>query len=125
MASEWFWLHKSKHAEDEPGKDDDIYTIGTVASVLQLMHVNDGTVKGARRRRGEGAESKNCILTADYYTLPTASTYERQRTTEEKDTEILVRSLLSQFDQYVQLSKKDIAGSDELRSPVSMSPADL
>ena len=35
---------QKKHAEDSPGKED-IYTIGTVASVLQLMHVNDGTVK--------------------------------------------------------------------------------
>src|SRR5688500_5996774 len=32
------------HSEDDPRKDD-LYTIGTVASVLQLMHVNDGTVK--------------------------------------------------------------------------------
>ena len=35
---------QKNHPEDDP-RIDDLYTIGTVATVLQLMHVNDGTVK--------------------------------------------------------------------------------
>jgi len=90
------------HTEDDPRKDD-LYTIGTVATVLQLMHVNDGTVKVLV----EGVERVNVrqyLFDGDYYMadiVPMSS-----HVVEEKDTDILVRSLLSQFDQYVQLSKK-------------------
>ena len=35
---------QKQHSEDDPRKDD-VFMIGTVATVLQLMHVNDGTVK--------------------------------------------------------------------------------
>src|SRR3990167_5057598 len=35
---------QKQHSEDDPGPED-LYIIGTVATVLQLMHVNDGTVK--------------------------------------------------------------------------------
>lgn len=93
---------QKKHAEDDPGKED-IYNIGTVASVLQLMHVNDGTVKvlveGVDR-----VKIKQLHFNEDFYTAEVSSM--SGSVMEEKDTEILVRSLLSQFDQYVQLSKK-------------------
>jgi len=90
------------HSEDDPRKED-LYTIGTVATILQLMHVNDGTVKVLV----EGVERVNVRqyhYDGDFYRadiVPMGS-----HVIEEKDTEILVRSLLSQFDQYVQLSKK-------------------
>lgn len=93
---------QKKHAEDDPGKED-IYTIGTVASVLQLMHVNDGTVK-VLVEGIERVKIKQLNFNEDYYTAEMSSM--SGSVMEEKDTDILVRSLLSQFDQYVQLSKK-------------------
>jgi len=90
------------HSEDDPRKDD-LYTIGTVATVLQLMHVNDGTVKVLV----EGVERVNIRqyhFDGEYYMADIAPM--GSHVVEEKDTDILVRSLLSQFDQYVQLSKK-------------------
>ena len=93
---------QKQHSEDDPGKDD-VFTIGTVASVLQLMHVNDGTVKvlveGVERVQIKKLHGDEDYTRAEVYSLSGS-------TVEEKDTEILVRSLLSQFDQYVQLSKK-------------------
>jgi ATP-dependent Lon protease len=93
---------QKNHSEDDPRKDD-LYTIGTVATVLQLMHVNDGTVKvlveGVERVHIKQFHFETEFFTADI--APMGS-----HVVEEKDTEILVRSLLSQFDQYVQLSKK-------------------
>jgi ATP-dependent Lon protease len=90
------------HSEDDPRKDD-LYTIGTVATVLQLMHVNDGTVKvlveGVERVHIKQFHFDDEYFKADIMTMGS-------HLTEDKDTEILVRSLLSQFDQYVQLSKK-------------------
>jgi len=93
---------QKQHSDDEPGKDD-VFTIGTVASVLQLMHVNDGTVK-VLVEGVERVQIRKLHIDGGYYTADTSSM--NGSTTEEKDTEILVRSLLSQFDQYVQLSKK-------------------
>ncbi len=93
---------QKKHAEDDPGKED-IYTIGTVASVLQLMHVNDGTVK-VLVEGVERVKIKKLHFNEDFYTAEVSSM--SGSVMEEKDTDILVRSLLSQFDQYVQLSKK-------------------
>lgn len=93
---------QKQHSDDEPGKDD-VFTIGTVASVLQLMHVNDGTVK-VLVEGVERVQIKSLLTDDNFYKAETASL--SGSTIEEKDTEILVRSLLSQFDQYVQLSKK-------------------
>ena len=93
---------QKKHAEDNPSEKD-IYDIGTVASVLQLMHVNDGTVK-VLVEGVERVKIKKLHFNEDYYLADCSSM--SGSVAEEKDTEILVRSLLSQFDQYVQLSKK-------------------
>ena len=93
---------QKQHAEDDP-REGDIYDIGTVASVLQLMHVSDGTVKVLV----EGVERvsiRQLHFGDDFYKAEVAPM--SSHVVEEKDTEILLRSLLSQFDQYVQLSKK-------------------
>jgi ATP-dependent Lon protease len=93
---------QKQHSEDEPGSED-VFTIGTVASILQLMHVNDGTVK-VLVEGVERVQIRKLLTDDDYYKAETARL--SGSTIEEKDTDILVRSLLSQFDQYVQLSKK-------------------
>ena len=93
---------QKQHLDDDPGPED-LYTIGTIATVLQLMHVNDGTVKvlveGVERVNIRELHFDQEYCKADV--VPLSS-----HTAEEKDTDILIRSLLSQFDQYVQLSKK-------------------
>ncbi|HTR00911.1 MAG TPA: endopeptidase La [Candidatus Acidoferrum sp.] len=93
---------QKQHTDDDPRKDD-IYTIGTIATVLQLMHVNDGTVKvlveGLERVHIRSFHFEEEFYKADIVTMSSHAA-------EEKDVDILVRSLLSQFDQYVQLSKK-------------------
>lgn len=93
---------QKKHTEDSPGKDD-IYTIGTIASVLQLMNVNDGTVK-VLVEGVERVKIKELHFNKDYYTAEVSSI--NGSVMEEKSTDIMVRSLLYKFDQYVQLSKK-------------------
>jgi ATP-dependent Lon protease len=93
---------QKEHSKDDPGKDD-VFTIGTVASVLQLMHVNDGTVK-VLVEGVERVQIKKLHRDGDYTVAEIVSLI--GSTSEEKDTEILLRSLSSQFDQYVQLSKK-------------------
>lgn len=89
-------------SEDEPGVDD-LFTIGTVATILQLIRLPDGTVKvlveGLDR-----AKIKEVIFEADHFRAETLVLTPEE--VPEKESGLLIRSLLSQFDQYVQLSKK-------------------
>jgi ATP-dependent Lon protease len=89
-------------SEDEPGIDD-LFTIGTVATILQLIRLPDGTVKvlveGIDR-----AKIKNVVFEEDHFKAET--TLLASEEIPEKESSLLIRSLLSQFDQYVQLSKK-------------------
>jgi ATP-dependent Lon protease len=87
---------------DDP-KADDLYRIGTVASILQLLKLPDGTVKvlveGVDRARIEAMHTGE-HYTSDVATEPDADTYD------EKELDVLARSVISQFEQYVKLNKK-------------------
>ena len=89
-------------SEDEPGIDD-LFQIGTVATILQLIRLPDGTVKvlveGLDRAR-----IRNVVFDADHFKAETNVLGSDE--IPEKESALLIRSLLSQFDQYVQLSKK-------------------
>ncbi|PCJ28430.1 MAG: endopeptidase La [SAR86 cluster bacterium] len=96
-------LVAQKNASDDEPAAADLYQIGTVATILQLIRLPDGTVKvlveGLDR-----AQVKNVSFESDHFRAET-----KILTPEgipEKESAPLIRSLLSQFDQYVQLSKK-------------------
>ncbi len=103
-------------AKDEPGPDD-LYHIGSVANILQMLKLPDGTVKVLV----EGAARARLLEVLDYRTHFTARaevvTPQSQPDTE---TEAMRRAIMSQFDQYVKLNKKippeiltSLAGIDE------------
>jgi ATP-dependent Lon protease len=89
-------------SEDEPGIDD-LFQIGTVATILQLIRLPDGTVKVLVEGL-ERARIKNVVFDADHFKAETNVLSSEE--IPEKESALLIRSLLSQFDQYVQLSKK-------------------
>ncbi len=96
-------LVAQKNPKDDDPSTRDIFEIGTVASILQLIRLPDGTVKvlveGVSRARIKSVE-----LEADYF-----QAHIIQLTPDElgeKQNASLSRSLLAQFEQYVQLSKK-------------------
>jgi ATP-dependent Lon protease len=90
-------------AQDDPGVDD-LYRVGTVATVLQLLKLPDGTVKvlveGGKRASIVGFRSTDPFFEA--FTGP----LEETRGQEPRETEALARSVVSQFEQYVKLNKK-------------------
>lgn len=111
-------LVAQKSAEvDDPGVGD-IYSMGTLSNVLQLLKLPDGTVKvlveGSQRASIEHfTETEDCFLANITLLTATASNIGRE-------TEVLMRSLLNIFDQYVKLNKKipsevltSLAGIDE------------
>jgi len=93
---------QTKADVDDPGKDD-VYEIGTVATILQLLKLPDGTVKvlveGGQRARLLGIEVDDCF-SAEAEDLVEEETYD------EKEMDVLSRSVVSRFEQYVKLNKK-------------------
>ncbi len=89
-------------ALDDP-QEEDIYRIGTLASILQLLKLPDGTVKvlveGTAR-----ANVLHFIGAQDYFAAQVAIL--NAAPLEEREVEVLSRSLLGQFDQYVKLNNK-------------------
>ncbi|MBU2865265.1 endopeptidase La [Reinekea forsetii] len=96
-------LVAQKNAKDDDPLNADLYEIGTLATVLQLLRLPDGTVKvlveGQQRVSIDKIEDNGEYLLAQADSLETNALSDREQ-------ESLVRILLSQFDKYVQLSKK-------------------
>ena len=87
---------------DDPGYDD-LYTVGAVATILQLLKLPDGTVK-VLVEGGQRARVTNFNAEAGYYAAE-AVTLE-QPVADDRETEVLMRTLSSLFEQYVKLNKK-------------------
>ena len=87
---------------DEPTKDD-IFDIGTVASILQLLKLPDGTVK-VLVEGGQRAKIKKYTQEEEFFAA-TAEYLESQELSE-KEEEVLVRSAIGQFEGYIKLNKK-------------------
>lgn len=88
--------------QDDPGADD-LFQIGTVSTVLQLLKLPDGTVKvlveGGRRARIAGFKE-----TAPYFEAIVEKLEEPAA--EGRETEALARTVVAQFEQYIKLNKK-------------------
>jgi len=88
---------------EEPGEDD-IYAIGTLSNILQLLRLPDGTVKvlveGSQRARIER------LAEVDESFLATIEPLDSVEDSVSRETEVLMRSVLNVFDQYVKLNKK-------------------
>jgi len=95
-------LAQKNPADDDP-TDDALYGVGTIATVLQLLKLPDGTVKVLVEGEQRGAVEK--FGQADSYLSAEVSLIE-EAAAPERESEVFVRSLLSQFEQYVQLGKK-------------------
>ncbi len=96
-------LVAQKSASLDDPLEDDIYRIGTLSSILQLLKLPDGTVKvlveGTTR-----ANILNFLSARDYFAAQVAVL--NSPVLEERESEVLSRSLLNQFDQYVKLNNK-------------------
>jgi ATP-dependent Lon protease len=96
-------LIAQKQADVDDPKVDDLYRIGTVATILQLLKLPDGTVKvlveGVDRARIDRLHAGE-HFSADVTLQPDAESYD------EREMDVLGRSVISQFEQYVKLNKK-------------------
>lgn len=99
-----FLVAQRKSSNDDPTPAD-VYNIGTISSVLQLLKLPDGTVKvlveGEQRAKVLDYNQESGFLEA---TLEPVN--EENQVLKEQEIEILMRSLMSQFEQYIKLNKK-------------------
>lgn len=95
-------LAQKNPADDDPSAES-LYGVGTIATVLQLLKLPDGTVKVLVEGEQRGAVDK--FGQADGYLSAEVSLID-ETAAPERESEVFVRSLLSQFEQYVQLGKK-------------------
>jgi len=96
-------LVAQKNASQDEPTTDDIYSVGTVSTVLQLLKLPDGTVKvlvegGKRARIGSFTENEL------FFQAQAEPMLEEIGDTQE--LEALSRSVVSQFEQYIKLNKK-------------------
>jgi ATP-dependent Lon protease len=96
-------LATQKNAGDDDPTPDGIFTIGTLATVLQLLKLPDGTVKvlveGARR-----AEVVSFADRAEYFEAEVVPIVDTP--SDKVEVEALARSVIAEFDNYVKLNKK-------------------
>ncbi|HYC47730.1 MAG TPA: endopeptidase La [Burkholderiales bacterium] len=103
-------------AKDDPAPED-LYEIGSIANILQMLKLPDGTVKvlveGSQRARIDEVVDAKTHFTVSITPLPADNATDHE-------TEAMRRTMIQQFDQYVKLNKKippeiltSLAGIDE------------
>jgi ATP-dependent Lon protease len=96
-------LATQKNASDDDPATDSIYEIGTIASVLQLLKLPDGTVKvlveGAQRARVLKYNERSDYYEADAEVIA-------DDLGEPVEVEAMARSVVTDFENYVKLNKK-------------------
>jgi ATP-dependent Lon protease len=89
-------------AKDEPNPED-LYEVGTVSTILQMLKLPDGTVKvlveGVQRARIERVLTDKANFEGEIELIATEEP-------DSNEVEAMRRTLLAQFDQYVKLNKK-------------------
>jgi len=97
-------LIAQKSADMDDPEVGDLHHIGTLANILQLLKLPDGTVKvlveGIRRARIDAYVDMDALFVATV--TPLTETF----AADEREQEVLMRSAVTLFDQYVKLNKK-------------------
>ncbi|MDJ0905153.1 MAG: endopeptidase La, partial [Woeseiaceae bacterium] len=96
-------LVAQKTADMDDPQPSDLYEVGTLATILQLLKLPDGTVKVLV----EGSERAliDRFNVGDHFSAEISTLAEEDRH-DEREIDVLVRSIIAQFEQYVKLNKK-------------------
>ena len=111
-------LIAQRSAEVDDPEEKDLYRVGTVSTILQMLKLPDGTVKvlveGSQRARVLDLTEDEGFFTAR------AALYQERDFSDDRELEVLARSIVGLFEQYVKLNKKvppeilaSLAGIDE------------
>jgi len=97
-------LVAQKNPDNDDPKEEDLYRVGTLATILQLLKLPDGTVKvlveGEKRVKIDKINVSDKLFGADVALL------DDELDLEEKEMDVLIRTVTSAFESYVKLNKK-------------------
>ena len=102
-ASKRILLVAQRRADVDDPQPTDLYEVGTLATVLQLLKLPDGTVKVLVEGGDRALIDK--IDVDDHFSAAITLLDEENRH-DEREIDVLVRSIISQFEQYVKMNKK-------------------
>lgn len=104
LGSKEIFLATQKEAQTDEPDEEDIYEVGTVAEIRQVLKMPGGTmrvlVEGLYRARIKA------FLPHDEYMKVSIEEYKSESVTKDAETEALMRTVVYQFEQYVRMSKK-------------------
>lgn len=86
---------------NDPARDD-LYSFGTLSTIIQLLSLPDGTVKALVE--GKKRATIRDLVVEDYFLSLVDEVDEREETV--PDVEVLMRSTVTAFDEYVKLNKR-------------------
>lgn len=96
-------LVTQKKADEEAPTEDDVYHIGTLGKILQMLRLPDGTVKvlieGVDRIKLEKLHDEGEYLSAAISLVPEAEA-------DSMEMDVMARAVISQFEEYAKTSKK-------------------
>lgn len=97
------FLVAQKDSKNDDPKTEDVFSIGTIANILQVLKLPDGTVKvlaeGIHRGQIKKIVEQNELLLADVEIL-------KDSAIEDNEVEALIRSLLEKFEEYIKLNPR-------------------
>jgi ATP-dependent Lon protease len=99
------FLATQKHNKEEEPTEEDIYPVGTVARILQMLRLPDGTI----RVLVEGSERANIVRyldTREYFTVQVRSIEEHRPLGLDSHTAALMRAVSREFGRYSSLYKR-------------------
>jgi len=97
-------LLAQKNAEVDDPAQQDLYQIGTLSTILQMLKLPDGTIK-VLVEGGDRVSVDSLLETNEYYSA-SIQMLEKAGLVDDREAEVLLRSVLNLFDQYVKLNKK-------------------
>jgi len=99
------FLAAQKNAQKDDPAEEDIYTIGTIGIIIQLLRLPDGTVKVLVEGKKRGI-IKDYLPNDDFFVVNVEEQEEIEDKQDVVKTEALMRSIREAFETYVKLSKK-------------------
>ena len=99
------FLAAQKSAEIDEPTDEDIYTVGTIGNIIQLLRLPDGTVKALVEGRRRGV-IKDYIPNNDFFLVAVEELKERAEPQSDAKLQALMRNVVEAFTKYAKISRK-------------------
>ena len=99
------FLAAQKSAEIDEPTEDDIYTVGTIGNIIQLLRLPDGTVKALVEGRTRGVV-KDYMPNEDFFLVDVDKLHEEYFLGPDAKMEALIRNIVEAFTRYAKLSRK-------------------